>query len=334
MLPYAQAACTAAIVLAAALYLRGWLHLRTASAIPISVWRAISFLLGLVAIWAAVASRVAISDRSVLTAHMIQHLLLMTIAPPMIWLGSPLPAVWNGLPRPVQNAALPVIRQAAAARIGRAITRPAFCWMAAAAALVVWHVPAIFKLGMQSETWHAIEQASFLATGLLFWWPVIQPVVRDAAEPRWAILVYLFLATLPCDVLSGLLVFSDRVAYPVYLCTPQRDGFSALEDQQCAGALMWTCVTVVYLVAGTILAMQLLSPRSDHAEDPSGAAPRPSLSGPRSRTLRSMAFAVLPDPAQCGAEDDRTAAQGGSLHDRSFGAALCRELHKRIRRNT
>jgi len=75
-------------------------------------------------------------------------------------------------------------------------------------------------------------------------------------------LLYLFLATLPCDVLAGLLVFSDRVAYPVYLCTPHRAGFSALDDQQCAAALMWTCVTVVFLIAGTILATQLLSPRT------------------------------------------------------------------------
>src|SRR5215467_6818911 len=132
MSPYAQAGCTATIVFAAAVYLRGWLHLHKASDAPIPVWRAASFLLGLLAIWVAVASPVAISDQRMLTAHMIQHLLLMTIASPTIWLGSPLPAMWNGLPRPVQNAALPVIRQAAAARIGRAITRPAFCWMAAA----------------------------------------------------------------------------------------------------------------------------------------------------------------------------------------------------------
>jgi len=263
MSPYVQAGCTATIVFAAAVYLRGWLHLHTASATPIPLWRAASFLLGLLAIWVAVASPVAISDQRMLTAHMIQHLLLMTIASPMIWLGSPVPAVWNGLPRLARNVALPAIRQPVAAWIGRAMTRLAFCWMAAAAALVAWHVPAIFQLGMQSERWHAIEQASFLATGLLFWWPVIQPFPRESAELRWTILVYLFLATLPCDVLSGLLVFSDRVAYPVYLCTPQRAGFSALDDQQCAGALMWTCVTVVYLAAGTILAMRLLSPRGD-----------------------------------------------------------------------
>jgi cytochrome c oxidase assembly factor CtaG len=262
MPPYAEAGCTAAIVFAAALYLRGWLHLRTASAATIPVWRAASFLLGLVAIWVAVASPFAMSDQRMLTAHMIQHLLLMTIAAPMIWLGSPVSAVWNGLPQLARSRVLPGIRHPVAARIGRAVTRLSFCWMAGAAALVVWHVPAIFALGMESESWHAIEQASFLAAGLLFWWPVIQPFPKESLDPQWAILLYLFLATLPCDVLSGLLVFSDRVAYPVYLCTPQRGGLSVLDDQQCAGALMWTCVTVIYLAAGTIVAMRLLSPRS------------------------------------------------------------------------
>ena len=73
-------------------------------------------------------------------------------------------------------------------------------------------------------------------------------------------LLYLFLATLPCDVLSGLLVFSDRVAYPMYLDMPRMGGLTPLEDQQCAAALMWTCVTVIFLVTGTILSMQMLSP--------------------------------------------------------------------------
>jgi putative membrane protein len=286
MLLYSQAACTVTMILAALVYLLGWLHLRKVSATPISVWRTVSFLLGLLAIWVAVASPVAVSDQRMLTAHMIQHLLLMTIAPPMIWLGSPLPAVWKGLPRLARNVALPMIRRPVAARIGTAMTRPAFCWMAAAAALVVWHVPAIFKLGMQSEMWHAIEHLSFLVTGLLFWWPVIQPVPADSAEPRWTILVYLFLATLPCDVLSGLLVFSDRVAYPVYLCTPRRAGFSALDDQQCAAALMWTCVTVVYLAAGTILAVRLLSPRRMNTTSVADACLRGSPLSPAHEPLR------------------------------------------------
>src|SRR4029077_20523826 len=106
-----------------------------------------------------------------------------------------------------------------------------------------------------------IEQVSFLATGLLFWWPVVQQLPTSSKWPEWSILLYLFLATLPCDILSGFLVFCDRVVYPVYFSSSQPFDLSVLEDQQCAGALMWTCVTIVYLIAGTIVTARLLSPR-------------------------------------------------------------------------
>ena len=188
-------------------------------------------VLGLLAIGVAMASPVAALDHRMLTAHMVQHLLLMTIAPPLIMLGVRPPFRWPHLPAAV-------------------------CWLAAALVLVGWHIPAAFRLGMESELWHLIEQVSFLAAGFAFWGPVFEP------PRRWSILLYLFLATLPCDVLSGFLVFSDRVAYPMYLCTPSESVRSALEDQQCAGALMWTVVTFVYLIAGTVFATQLLSART------------------------------------------------------------------------
>jgi cytochrome c oxidase assembly factor CtaG len=116
---------------------------------------------------------------------------------------------------------------------------------------------------MRSAAWHAVEQASFVATGFLFWWPIVRPWQRITAWPRWSLVLYLFLATLPCDVLSGFLVFSERVAYPAYLSASPHGEPSALADQQTAGALMWTCVTIVYLVAGSILATRLLSPPFD-----------------------------------------------------------------------
>ena len=238
------AAQTLILVIAAIAYLREWRRGATPA------WRAASFVVGLLFTWVAIASPVASFDDRMLTGHMVQHLLLMTFAPPLIWLGEPLmtmrPARWS-FPK----------------SLGRLLGHPAFCWLAAAAALVAWHVPALFRLGMQSSTWHFIEQASFLAAGLLFWWPVIRPWPSAARWPQWTMLLYLFLATLPCDVLSGLLVFSDRVAYPMYLCPHEKGGLSALEDQQCAAALMWTCVTVVFLVAGTVLSMQILSPQKE-----------------------------------------------------------------------
>ena len=234
---------TVVIVLAGTVYLRGWLRRRS---IPVS--RASSFFLGLLATWVAVVSPVSSLDSHRLTAHMIQHLLLMTIAPPLIWLGEPLittrPNGWSF-----------------SKRLGGLLGHPVFCWLVATAALIVWHVPAIFQLGMHSSTWHFIQHTSFLTTGLLFWWPVIQPWPSVPRWPRSSMLLYLFLATVPCDVLSGLLVFSDRVVYPMYLSMPSMGGLTPLEDQECAAALMWTCVTIVFLVAGTILAMQMLSPK-------------------------------------------------------------------------
>jgi len=166
----------------------------------------------------------------------------------------------HGLPRQFVQAVIgPFSRWPPVRKLGGVLGNPAFCWLAATTALVGWHIPAVFALGLQSETWHVIEHSSFLVTGLLFWWPVIQPWPSVPRWPRWSILLYLFLATLPCDVLSGFLVFSERVAYPVYLSTSRQSGLSVLEDQQCAGALMWTCVTVVYLVAGTVFSTRLLS---------------------------------------------------------------------------
>ena len=243
-------------------YLRGWLRLRSTSRNRIWARRAGSFFIGLFLIWAALASPLAGFDHQLLTAHMAEHLLLMTLAPPLIWLGAPIIALRHGLPKHLVLVIIdPAWRWPPIQAVGRLLGQPAFCWLAAAAALVVWHIPGIFTLGLQSGAWHLIEHASFLATGLLFWWPVIQPW-PSVARPDLSIIVYLFLATLPCDIIAGLLVFGERVVYSVYFSSSRPFGLSALEDQQCAGALMWTCVTVVYLVVGAILTTRLLSPQS------------------------------------------------------------------------
>ena len=253
---------TLALFLVAAVYLRVWLHLRSVT--KFSAWRAASFWGGLFLIWVAVASPVAALDHELLTVHMIQHLLLMTLAPPLIWLGEPVLVLSRGLPRPVVRVIEPVLQRQLVQHVGRIVARPRFALLASSAALIGWHIPGAFALAMRSETWHFVAHASFLVTGLLFWWPVIQPW-PSVARSELSIVLYLFFATLPCDVLSGFLVFCDRVVYTSYLSSSHFFGFSALGDQQCAAALMWTCVTVVYLVAGAILTMRLLSPQSELA---------------------------------------------------------------------
>jgi putative membrane protein len=251
---------SAPLILVALVYARGWLRVRKLDLHTIETWRAGSFVLGLLFIWLAVASPIAALDHELLTIHMVQHLLLMTLAPPLIWFGAPMKPLLHGLPQGFGSVMSHCFRSPPIQRLSRAIAHPAVCWLAAAAALVGWHVPSLFALGMRSGLWHTIEQVSFLASGLLFWWPVIKSGEGKSNGSEWPILLYLFVATLPCDILSGFLVFCNRVVYPVFLSSPQSNGLSALEDQQCAGALMWTCVTVVYLIAAAIFATRLLSP--------------------------------------------------------------------------
>jgi putative membrane protein len=253
---------SAPLILLALVYVRGWVRVRRLDLDTIGGRRAGSFLLGLFFIWLAAASPIAALDHELLTIHMVQHLLLMTLAPPLIWFGAPMKSLLHGLPQGFGNVMSHFFRSPPIQRLGRAIAHPGVCWLAAAATLVGWHVPAMFILGMRSGVWHGIEQASFLATGILFWWPVIKPGQGASNGSEWPILLYLFLATLPCDILSGFLVFCDRVVYPTYFSSVRGIGFSALDDQQCAGALMWTCVTVVYLIAGTVFAARLLSPET------------------------------------------------------------------------
>jgi putative membrane protein len=264
---------SSALILASLVYLRGWLRLRKHEHDRhkhdnVQGWRAGSFVFGLLFIWIATASPLAFLDHDMLTAHMVQHLLLMTLAPPLILLGIPRNPLAHGLLRRFLQAIGLPLRSEPMQQLASVVTHPALCWLAAAGTLVLWHIPSAFMLGLRSPMWHGIEQASFLATGLLFWSPVVRPLQNSSKWPESSILLYLFLATLPCDILSGFLVFCDRVVYPVFFSSPRSFGFSPLEDQQCAGALMWTCVTVAYLIAGSVFTVRLLSPHGSPHRSP------------------------------------------------------------------
>jgi cytochrome c oxidase assembly factor CtaG len=201
-------------------------------------------------------------DHQLLIVHMVQHLLLMTVAAPSILLGAPAIVLLQSLPPRFRYGVLaPLMRSSPVHGVGRIVTHPAFCWLASTATVIGWHVPVLFQLGMQSEGWHKVEHASFLAAGLLFWWPVVQPWPSLARWPRWSVPLYLFLATLPCDALSAFLTFCNRVVYPHYLSAHRHFNISPLGDQESAGALMWVWVTFAYLVPAAVVTIQMLSPR-------------------------------------------------------------------------
>src|SRR5271170_3750651 len=154
-----------ALSLVAIVYLRQWLRLAWLVPDGVKGWRAWSFFVGLLLVWVALGSPLSLLDHDLLTVHMVQHLLLMTLAPPLILLGAPLKL----LPR------------LSTQRRGSMPLYPAIGWLGATATLVVWHIPVVFALVLRSQMWHGIEQASFLVTGILFWRPVVEPS-RDALK--------------------------------------------------------------------------------------------------------------------------------------------------------
>ena len=170
---------SAVLILAALIYVRGWIRIRRLERDSVGGWRVASFLQGLFFIWLALASPIAALDHDLLTLHMVQHLLLMIIAAPLIWLGVPTKTLQNGLPRRfVETFLAPISRWSPMRRLGNALANPIVCWLTASATLIGWHVPTLFALGLHSDMWHGIEQASFLISGLLFWWPVIAAADR------------------------------------------------------------------------------------------------------------------------------------------------------------
>jgi cytochrome c oxidase assembly factor CtaG len=235
----------------------------------ISVWRLGAFVCGLFSVWIAVGSPLGAFDDALLSVHMVQHVLLMAVGPPLILLGAPALPFLHGFPQHLVRSALgPCLRWPPLQRLGRILTHPVFCWLSAMVALIGWHVPAAFELGLRSDVWHELEHASFFATGLLFWWPVIQPWPSVARWPRWSILLYLFFATLPCDTLSAFLAFCDRVVYPSYLSAPRILNISPLQDQECAGALMWVSATFVYLVPAVVITIRMLTGHGAYHQSP------------------------------------------------------------------
>src|SRR5580693_3423098 len=181
-----------ALIFAVLVYLGGWLCLRRHERDRIADWRAGSFVLGLFFIWIATASPLAALDHNMLTAHMIQHLLLMTLAPPLILLGMPRKPLAHGLSRRLLQAIGHPLRSGPIQRLASMVTNPALCWFAGASTLVLWHIPSVFMLAMRSQMWHGAEQASFLAAGLLFWLPVVRPSPSSSKWPELSVLLYLF----------------------------------------------------------------------------------------------------------------------------------------------
>ena len=247
------------LLLAASIYWRGWWQLHRRLPRRFALWRLIAFQAGLFTLFLALSSPLHELAELLLQFHMVQHLALMMVVPPLLLLGVPILPLLRGLPRPVLQYGLShLFASTALQRLGRFLTHPLVCLLAFTVSNVAWHAPALYELALGSEFWHDVQHVCFLGTGLLFWWPVVQPWPSRLRWPRWTMIPYLLFADFQNTALSAFLIFSERVLYPTYAAMARSWGISVLDDQAAAGAIMWVPGSVIFLVPVGILAIRLL----------------------------------------------------------------------------
>jgi len=250
----------AALLLSAAIYVRGWCALRRHDVNRWHGGRLAAFLGGLLAIFAALASPIEPFADLLLQVHMLQHMLLLVVAPPLIWIGAPMLPLLRGLPKPIRSSFLGPILRSPVVRDGVAVlAHPLAAWPLMVAVVWLWHTPRGYELALSDPTWHVVEHASFVVAALLFWFPVVAPFPSRPRWSRWIILPYLILADVQNTVLAAWLTFAGEPIYPHYSQVPRIGGWTALADQQAAGVLMWVPGSIAFLLPVCVIGWRMLA---------------------------------------------------------------------------
>ncbi|CAN5782220.1 hypothetical protein BH18ACT15_BH18ACT15_06380 [soil metagenome] len=220
----------AALAVAGALYLWGW---RRVPAFP--RWRVTAFAFGLGACFVALAGPVAAYDTTLFSVHMLQHLLLVSVAGPLLALGAPVALAVRAARPPLRRRTVGVLHSPPLRFLGH----PVVTWLLLAAVLWLTHFTGFYNAALESEPLHVVEHALYLTAAFLFWWPVVgaDPGAHRLGYP--ARLAYIVL-TMPQQTVVGLAVYSaGRVMYSHYATLQRTWGPSPPADQQLAGQLMW-----------------------------------------------------------------------------------------------
>jgi putative membrane protein len=219
-------------------------------------WEAAAFWCGWVTLIVALISPLHAWGSMLFAAHMTQHEVLMLLVAPMMVLGKHLVAILKGLPR---GWARDLVRWTAARwwrAIWHVLTNPLVAWLIHAIVLWAWHIPVLFEATLTNDFVHALQHLSFLLSALLFWWALMQGPQR--ALNFGVAVLYMFTTALHSGALGALITFARTVWYPAYSSTAPVWGFTALEDQQLGGLIMWVPACTIYIVAGLALAVGAL----------------------------------------------------------------------------
>ena len=289
------------LFLGAAFYIRGWRRLRARGSRRLAAgWRLASFLAGQVVVAISLLSAIDALSALLFFMHMVQHLLLIMVAAPLIVLGNPFPFVIWGLPGGKQIGQALFRPNAPFRQLLQKISGPGIVWLAFVAVLWGWHDPGAYGLALRSDLVHDLEHLSFYLTALLFWWHVFQvgPRIHKPLSP--AARIAYTISIVPANMVAGIAIsFAASPLYEFYTSVPRVWGLDVLQDQQLGGTIMWIPGSMMYLLVAIILIGRLV-------QDEDSDQPRPT---PTTVVIPLLLLALLAaNPAVLPAE-----AHGGGV---------------------
>lgn len=209
---------------------------------PATRWQITSYVAAVVILFVSLTGPIHdLSDYFLFSAHMVQHMLLMMVVPPLMLLGIP---AWLIRPALKVKGVMPV---------ARFLTKPLIAFAIYNVVFVVWHFPFMYNAALENHDIHIVQHMMFIITATMMWWPVVNPLPELMTMPGPVQILYLFAIGLPASVVSAFIALSEDVVYPFYGAAPRVFPMSALEDQQLGGMIMWVPGMILLWGAITII---------------------------------------------------------------------------------
>jgi putative membrane protein len=182
------------------------------------------------------------ADGYLFTAHMVQHLLLMLLMPPLL--------IWGLPPALIEKA----LERRAVYHVARKLTHPVVAFLAYNLVFIFWHFPQWYNLALMDHNVHILQHLTFMMVAVMMWWPIMSPVKALVRIPTGPLLMaWIFLFGIPGTVVSALITLSDSVLYTWYAAAPRITPLSPLDDQRLGGLIMWIPGMLVFWVAITVV---------------------------------------------------------------------------------
>ena len=265
------------LALAGILYSRGWWRLRKRARHGseryqkagrsrwrlANGWRLVSYFVGLFFIALALLSPIDALSQQLFMAHMIQHLLLIMFAPPLLLLANPMPFLLWGLPDSCRyhvgrGLSYVLHRDSVVRNAIRVATATGIIWLVWVISLYGWHDPMMYDWALRSEFVHNVEHLMFFVASMLFWWHVTGAGPHIHKQLGYGSRIGLVIAAIPPNMLLGVvLAFATTAVYSYYTAVPRLWGIDVVTDQRIGGLIMWIPGSMMYIVAALIMVFRL-----------------------------------------------------------------------------